>query len=164
MAIGPEARRQASGRIVVVAGLFAAVGVASIVLGLGPLSVASSSLEKTIGAVVIGLGVLMLVAAVALGTRRGPTRHLGVAASLAVVLLGAAVTLGAVSSLDACGSRETRTMECTVIVGGAALLGLGVAAAGIGCLLVIIRGRPAALRRAEHSGSPATHGDDENGV
>jgi hypothetical protein len=164
MAIGPEARRQASGRVVVVAGLFAAVGIASIVLGLGPLAVGSSSVEQTIGAIVIGMGVLMLVAAIALATRRGPTRPLGVAASLAVVLLGTAVALGAVSSLDACGARDTRTVECAAIVGGAAMLGLGVAVAGIGCLLVVIRGRPTALRRARGPASPAPPGNDEDGV
>ena len=39
MAIGPEARRMASGRIVVVAGVIGTLGAAAIVLGIGPILV-----------------------------------------------------------------------------------------------------------------------------
>jgi hypothetical protein len=151
MAIGPEARGMASGRIVVATGLFAALGTAAIILGFGPLTLGAGPTERAIGGAVMGLGALMVTAAASLATRRGPARLLGTVAGAAMSVLGGTIAIGALASFGSCQGRETQTVECSAVVSAAGLLGLAALAAGIACLLVVRRARPASLRRPRRS-------------
>lgn len=148
MGIGPEARRQASGRIVVVAAMYAAVGSAAVILGIGPIIQPAQAVVREAATLAIALGGVMLVGGAALLLRRGPARGLGVAAGVAMAALGAIVTLAAVVSLGECGGGSDRAMGCSLIVGVAGVGGVGVMAAGSGAAAVVSRARPAALRRA----------------
>lgn len=151
MVIGPEARRSASGRVVVVVGLLAALGPAAIILGAGPLLVASGPLERAIGVAAIALGAVMLVAAVALASRRGPTRMLGMAGGASLAALGAIVAIAASASVAGCGAAPTRAVACVTLVGGTAAVGVGLVAAGVGSWVVVSRARPESLRRGRRS-------------
>jgi hypothetical protein len=147
MAIGPEARDMASGRLVVAAGLIGAIGFAAVVLGSGPIVVAAGPTERAIGTLAIGLGIFMMVAAISLALRLGPAKRLGIASGVAAILLGVLVTIAAIASMGSCEARASGEAGCSVVVAGTAAVGLGVVAAGAGCTLVIRRAPPAALRR-----------------
>ena len=147
MAIGPEARDMASGRLVVAAGLIGAIGFAAIVLGFGPIVVGAGPTERAIGTLAIGLGVLMMLAAISLALRLGPARRLGMASGVAAILLGLLVAVAAIASLGSCETRASGAAGCSVVVAGTAAVGLSVVAAGAGCTVVIRRAPPAALRR-----------------
>ena len=147
MGIGPQAREMASGRIVVVTGLLGAIGAAAVVLGAGPVLLAAEPATRGVGYVALVAGGVMLAAALSLALRRGPVRVLGLAGGLAAAVLGAIIAVAAAGSLDACGAREARTVECSAVVGAAALVGIGILAAGVGSVLVVRRARPESLRR-----------------
>ena len=147
MAIGPEARRLASGRIVVVGGMLSAFGVAAIVLGAGPILETSQAHERAIGVVAIGLGLLMLAGGTMLGIRRGPARAAGIAGCLAAAALGTLIGVAAVTSLGACGAADDRAVSCGLLIGGAAVGGMVLAGGGVASALVVSRARPEAFRR-----------------
>jgi hypothetical protein len=154
MGIGPEAREMASGRIVVVAGLLGAIGAAAVVLGAGPVLLAAEPAARGTGYLAIATGGVMLVATLSLALRRGPVRALGTAGGLAAAVLGATIAVAAAGSLDACSTPLTRPVECSAVVGAAALVGLGILAVGVGSVVVVRRARPESLRRRR---PPARH-------
>ena len=147
MAIGPEARRHASGRIVVVAGLFATAGTGAVILGLGPIIEAVQPIERALGVVIVLLGFVMLAAAASLAVRRGPARALGVAGGVALAVAGLIIAVSAADSLAGCTGAGAPVPGCGLVVGSAAVIGLLVAVTGLGCAIVVARARPDALRR-----------------
>lgn len=147
MAIGPEARRMASGRIVVVAGVIGTLGAAAIVLGMGPILVGAQRVEREIGIAAVALGCVMLVAGGSLALRRGPARLLGIAGGVAGAALGAVIVIAATVSLGRCADAVDRAEACSVLVGGTGIAGLAIATVGVASAVIVSRARPDALRR-----------------
>jgi hypothetical protein len=147
MAIGPDARRLASGRLVVVAGTLMVLGVAAAVLGAGPILEPADPVENAIGIAAVALGLLMLVAGASLALGRGPVRRLGIAGGAAAGVLGGMVTIAATQSLASCGTDGDRTIACSLVVCGTAVGGLAVTVAGVASAIVVSRARADALHR-----------------
>lgn len=147
MAIGPDARHSASGRIVVITAAQATIGVLAAVMGLGPWIDAAAWPERVIGTGGLIGGAVLLASAALLTLRRGPTRTVGVIGGLTMGAIGLAVTLLAISSYEACSSTE-RATACYAVIGVLNVVGLVVTVLG-GVSVTIIRRAPrSALHRA----------------
>ncbi|HEX2766261.1 MAG TPA: hypothetical protein VHR55_06470 [Candidatus Limnocylindria bacterium] len=147
MAIGPEARRAASGRIVVVAGLLGACGATTLILGAGPMLVPAGPLERAIGVAAMALGGVMLLAGAALGLRLRAARILGIAGGASLAVIGVAIVVAASATLPGCGGSSERAIACVTLVGGTGVAGVGLVAAGVASAYVVSRARPEFLRR-----------------
>lgn len=146
MGIGPEARRAASGRIVVVAGLFVTLGAATTILGAGPIILSSEPGARQIGVASVALGCLLIVAAACLGLRRGPARLLGVVGGMAATVIGAFVIIAGAMSADTCHSGAGGT-ACALTIGGIVMAGIGVVVGGVASAIVVNQAPREALRR-----------------
>lgn len=147
MAIGPQSRDAASGRLVVIAALHGIVGAASMVLAAGPFLEQAGTTERILAGVVALLGTVMLIGALSVGLRIGPARTLGVAGALAMTAQGLILLLLATLSLSRCGDRAADATGCYLVVGAFVLAGLAIAGLGIGSAVVIRRARQRALGR-----------------
>ena len=145
MAIGPEARRMASGRVVVLAASQGFLSIVTFVMGLGPLVHPSEPVEKLAAGAAVALSVPMGIGAVLLGLRRGPARTAGLAAAFASMAVGTVVVVLAVASLDGCGGVGDG-WSCSMLIGLIGLVGIGIIAFGIGSRSLIRRAHPRALR------------------
>jgi hypothetical protein len=150
VAIGPEARRAASGRIVVVATLQGTLGAASLVVGLGPRVSGAPPMTQAVGLASIVLGTILIIGAVALGLRTRHARLLGLAGAIATVLVGLLVFAAALASEDDCVRSNGPSSACALLLGAVEVAGLSVTAAGLASAVVIHRARPQAFRRHRH--------------
>lgn len=146
MAVGPDARRMASGRMVVVGGLDATMGAAAVALGLGPLIERAEPGTQLVGAAAIALGVVLLLAGGALLFRRGPVRLLGRLGGVAAMALGLVILVAAASSIGDC-SASSNAAGCLVLLGVSGMLGVVAVTAGLAGLVVVSRAHAQALRR-----------------
>jgi hypothetical protein len=149
VAIGPESRHMASGRVVVIAAFEAVLGAASVVVGLGPLLQPAAADELVwIGGAAIGLGAVLLTGAAGLALRLRYARGFGIAGALAAIAIGALVAGLAVASLDACAPSHPQPTACQALVGSIGFLGGVTGALGIIALGVLRRAHAAAFRRS----------------
>jgi hypothetical protein len=147
MAIGPESRRMASGRIVVVAVVQGALGTAAVLVGLGPLMQPAEPVEEAVAVVAIGLGCVSIVAGITLGLRLRAARGLGIAGGVATVLLGLILAELTRSSLEDCQTRGEAAGPCIGVLAAVGVLSAAIVAVGIAAIIVIRRAHPGAFRR-----------------
>ena len=151
MAIGPEARRTTSGRVVVVVASYAILGVSSAALGLGPFVRQSDPTTRVIALVTIAAGGFMLLGAVGLiiGGRWG--RRAGVVGGWALAVVGAIVTFATLSAIEDCdGSREAG--GCSIILGGLGTIGIVLILGGVAGSTIARRARLGVARGRRSGG------------
>lgn len=146
MSIGPDSRRMASGRVVVVTGLLGVVGAAAVVIGLGPILQPSEPMERVLAVGAIALGTVMIIAALALAIRRGPSRQLGIAGGWAMLAMGLTVAVLSAASLGTCEGRASQVVACQIVIATISVVGISIAVAGGASVAVIRRARPVAPR------------------
>jgi len=147
VAIGPRARYEASGRVVVVATLQGVIGFASAVVGLGPLIGGGGPAERVVGGIGMVFGAVMMVAALVVGLRLGPARTAGLLGGVVTCALGVLIVVLAWESVGACHAPGRSPQPCYVVVGGVAVAGFTVAGVGAASVSIVRRSRPEAFRR-----------------
>ncbi len=146
MAIGPEARRAVSGRIVVVAGFYGVLGTASIVVGLGPLIMLADVMSRVLALGAITGGTTLVVGSAGLFSKRRWSRRFAILGGSAAISLGLVTIALASDALVSCGSMPA-PQDCIAVTLGLALIGLTITVCGIGSVAIIRRARPGAFRR-----------------
>lgn len=145
MAIGPEATRKKSGRIVVVAGFYGLLGGSAAILGLGPLLRPADATIRAIGIIAVGAGLVLLLGSAGLWLRPRWARRAGLIAGASAVGIGLLITALALTAMGGCAGADVGG-GCTFLVGGLALIGLGIIGCGIASVAVVLRARPSVFR------------------
>ena len=140
----------ASGRIVVIATFEGVLGLASTLIGLGPVVEPADPEARILGGTAILLGAFLLTGAAALGLRIPHARRLGIVGAVAAAIIGLLLAGLAIASLDACGISQLQTMPCLALIGGIGLMGIAISALGLASMIILGRARSEAFRRRRH--------------
>ena len=147
MAIGPDSRRMASGRIVVIAIGDILLGAMSTLVGIGPQVEGAEIETRVAGAVALLLGSVLMIAGIALGLRVRHAQKLGAAGAAAAVLVGAMVTVLALDSFGACTADGAAPTACQALVGSVVVVGISICVLGLTSGVIIRRSPRDAFRR-----------------
>jgi hypothetical protein len=145
MAIGPEAARRKSGRIVVFAMLYTMIGGLAALLGSGPIVTGADWPARLVGGVAVIAGLTMLVAAAGLVRRRPWGRRVGIAGGFACATLG--ILISSVAVYELATECSTREGGCGAEPLVALLFGMALMAAGAAGVTVVRRARLSYFRR-----------------
>lgn len=142
MAIGPDARLMIPGRVLVIAFLYAMIGLGAIVLGLGPILRPSGEVERLVAYVAIAAGTVLGAIGGLLFFRGRRPRRLGILGGAVVVILGQLIVILAGLSGEDCATDGTS--GCTQVVLAVGVGGLVVSSLGIISTVTLYRLRPSA--------------------
>lgn len=129
MAIGPDADRQVSGRVAVIAAALLGTGTMAVILGVGPIVEGADAVTAAFGAVAMVAGGVMVIGGAGALRRGAAGRALGMAGTVAGMLLSLALTVAAVASLAGERAAADGSSSPEPVVIGIACIGL------LGCLL-----------------------------
>lgn len=145
VAIGPDSRNMASGRVVVIAVLDGALGVMAIVGGIGPQVTSSEPPVREVGLLGIAMGLALVAAGITLALRTPFARTCGAVGGIVATLLGFLVVGLSLASFGECAPANGGA--CELVVGGIAVVGGAIAAFGVASTRVVSGAPAAAFRR-----------------
>lgn len=130
------------GRVFVVALVYVVLGLAAIVLGLGPVLQPAGDTERVLAVVAIAAGSLLAAIGVSLLMRRERGKRLGMLGGAVLIMLGVLVMILAGVGLDGC--PQTDESGCTKLVLTVTGGGLAISCLGIMSIVALRRLRPPA--------------------
>lgn len=137
MAIGPEADKHLSGRVVVIAGGFGSVGSLSVLFGAGPVIKGTDPFTQIVGVLAIAAGGVMAIGGIGLMFRRPRARVLGLVGGAGGVALGLVIVGGAAASLGGCPGDHHAASWCHVMALLTGAIGIAFAALAVAAMNAI---------------------------